>query len=150
MAVNLVYTDGSCFPNPGGPGASAFAILRHHRQRKPIKASAYAFRPTTNNRAETIAVLEALKVVDLSKKTVIFTDSKYVKNILNGRWRAQANLDLWEQIRELVEGRNVHAEWVKGHNGNKWNEYVDRLCAKAVNGGAWLMDQGYEEANSLS
>ena len=45
-----------------------------------------------------------------------------------------ANRDLWEQLIELVlnSGRNVRFTWVKGHSGDKGNDFVDVLATAAA------------------
>ena len=138
-----VYTDGSCLGNPG-PGGWAVAFDIHDS----ICGSA---QNTTNNVMEMTAVVHALEaclargIVDIQ----LFTDSTYVKNGItswiknwkrNG-WRtstgsAVKNKDLWVRIDALVEKMNrVEWTWVKAHNGNALNEFVDTLardCAKNI------------------
>jgi ribonuclease HI len=73
----------------------------------------------------------------------IVADSTYVVKCFNdGWWRGWhkrgwknsqrqpvANRDLWEPFIELVINRGrVEFEWVKGHSGNRMNDYVDALA----------------------
>lgn len=41
------------------------------------------------------------------------------------------NLDLVKELHELYLFHNGHFKWVKGHYGNKWNEYCDDLCRQS-------------------
>ena len=43
-----------------------------------------------------------------------------------------ANRDLWEPLIDRVEARgNVTFRWVKGHSGDRMNDFVDRLAVAA-------------------
>lgn len=84
---------------------------------------------TTNNRMELLAVIMALKEfkVDLT----IYTDSKYVCCFANGTWsnkNRKKNTDLWAEFDQLIDNRCIRFEWVRGHNGNEYNELVDKIA----------------------
>jgi ribonuclease HI len=134
-----IYTDGSSLGNPG-PGGYA-AILIHKNRRKELSGG---FRLTTNNRMELKATIEALKAVKNDPKyfITIHTDSKLICDAFNKKWlqawikkgwrksdnKDVLNQDLWKELHELVQGRNVKFEWVKGHAGQAENERCDELC----------------------
>ncbi len=70
----LIYTDGSSRGNPGPGGFGALLIWAGK-----TKEIHEAYRKTTNNRMELLAVIKALSA--LKTKTLpihIYTDSKYV------------------------------------------------------------------------
>jgi ribonuclease HI len=130
-----VYTDGSCEPNPG-PGGWA-AIILDGKEQTILKGYE---KDSTNNRMELTAALEALRHIDRSKPVILYTDSQYLKNGVEKwlkDWKARnwkrrggplLNVDLWKQISEVIELRKITWRWVKGHNGNPYNERVDRLA----------------------
>ena len=73
------------------------------------------------------------------------TDSTYVKNGATGwvaRWKRNGwktanrkpvkNRDLWALLDTLLETRNVIWQWVKGHDGNEFNEQADVLAREAI------------------
>lgn len=121
-----VYTDGSCINL--GPGGWAFIMIigdiEYHVSSNNPK--------TTNNRMELQAVIEALSFVPdessppLSLK--IYTDSKLVLHCAKGDWKRKANLDLWERYDIVSKGKIIEWVWVKGHDGNRYNELVDKLA----------------------
>lgn len=133
-----IYTDGACLGNPG-PGGWA-AILMTDKHQKEISGSQ---QDTTNNRMELTAVIESLKMIKKSVKIRLYTDSKYViegitkwifgwkKNQWRNANRKQVkNSDLWQELDEQVAKYDIEWIWVKGHDGNKYNEMVDKMAKK--------------------
>ncbi len=137
--MKRIYTDGACRGNPG-PGGWAWASGKDH-----YASGAEAH--TTNQRMEVMAVIEALRSTP-SEDVEIVSDSTYVVKCFNDKWHVGwlkrgwknsqgqpvANRDLWEQLIELVlnSGRNVRFTWVKGHSGDKGNDFVDVLATAAA------------------
>lgn len=132
-----VYTDGACRGNPG-PGGWAWVV--------PDGAWANGADPdTTNQRMELMACLDALR--NLEGRVEVVSDSTYVVNCFRDRWwegwikrgwknskkEPVANRDIWEPLIELYRGREdeITFRWVKGHDGNEWNDVADRLAVEA-------------------
>ena len=136
--VIVIYTDGACSGNPG-PGGWAWAVAPSG----DINDSGAEAR-STNQRMEIMAAYQAVIHFEDDPRIIrIVADSTYVVKCFNdGWWRgwhkrgwknAQrqpvANRDLWEPFIELVINRGrVEFEWVKGHSGNRMNDYVDALA----------------------
>ena len=136
--TTTVYTDGACLGNPG-PGGWAWAV--------PGGRFASGADPhTTNQRMEITAASEAVRT--LAGPLEVVSDSTYVVNCFrDGWWRGWlargwkntakqpvANRDLWEPLIEAVQadpGR-VRFRWVKGHDGDPYNDLVDRLAVEAA------------------
>jgi len=133
-----VYTDGACLGNPG-PGGWAWAV--------PGGRFASGAAPaTTNQRMEIKAALDAVTSID--GPLVVVSDSTYVVNCFRDRWwegwlargwvntakKPVANRDLWEPLLALAldPARPVAFRWVKGHSGDRWNDFVDRLAVEAA------------------
>jgi ribonuclease HI len=140
MSNTEIYTDGACLGNPGPGGWGAILLYKEHR--KEISGSE---KDSTNNRMEMRAVIEALKTLKKSTEVTIYTDSKYVmdgstKWILNWKkngWRTAdkkplKNLELWQELDEEAAKHKIKWVWVKGHNGNHFNELVDELARAAA------------------
>ena len=98
---------------------------------------------STNNRVEIIAGIEAIKFCTekFPGRTIfIYSDSQYlVKGAMQwiGKWKRNGwsrgsgevkNLDLWKELELLVSAKNTIFRWVRGHNGNHWNEVADKLA----------------------
>ena len=135
-----IYTDGACRGNPG-PGGWA-AILRTSGKEREISGGEA---PTTNNRMELMAAIEALRALKRPCRVQLFTDSTYVRDGItkwihgwrrNG-WRTSdkkpvKNAELWQSLLEAAAPHRVDWHWVKAHNGHAENERVDALaCAEA-------------------
>ena len=136
-----IYTDGSCFGNPG-PGGWAFIIKDKNGK---ILEFAGSENHTTNNKMELTAVIKALLYIKKNTILNIYTDSKYVKegitNWIN-KWKLNGwktankkdvkNSDLWKELNEKIKLHDIKWFWIKGHNENILNERVDVLAKKAI------------------
>lgn len=127
-----IYTDGSCLKNPNGPSGSGVIMIYKGRAR----VLSYSLGDSTNNRAELMAIKKALEVIKPDKRhfpIIFYTDSKYAIGVLTGKMKAAKNLDIIEETRQmLLNFPQVEFKWVKGHNGNRWNEVADRLAFLAT------------------
>jgi ribonuclease HI len=132
----VIYTDGACSGNPG-PGGWGAIILRGEKVRQ-LKGGASE---TTNNRMELTAIIEALNALRHPANVTIYTDSEYVQRgaeIWLPKWKKNGwcaatgrpvkNFDLWRQFDEAQFRHTVRFKWVKGHNGDHYNEQVDSLA----------------------
>jgi ribonuclease HI len=134
-----VYTDGACSGSPG-PGGWAWALAKD-----PTGYWASGSAPsTTNQRMEMTAALEAISQLAPRRLTVV-TDSAYVMNCFTDKWylgwrkrgwvssqgKPVANRDIWEPLIEFVLANDVKFRKVKGHSGDKMNDYVDDLAVRA-------------------
>lgn len=140
-----IYTDGACLGNPGRGGWGAILIYKEHR--KEISGSEAE---TTNNRMELRAVIEALRLLKKPAQAKIYTDSKYVmdgitKWIFNWKkngWKSAdkkpvKNVDLWQELETETTKHQLSWIWVKGHNGNHFNEIADQLARSAAEKSAY-------------
>ena len=143
----VVYTDGGCDYNPGGKGAYGIVIL--HQKTGKYESYTEAFASTTNNRMELLAVVVALEHIDTSAPVIAYSDSRYVVQTANNKWRRYRNLDLWNRFDKAMQGKNVLFIWVKGHKGNYYNELCDEICTRSMNEGPFSNDAGYTNPQSL-
>jgi ribonuclease HI len=127
-----IYTDGACSHNPGGEGAFA-AILIHPK--KTLQISGYIPAPTTNNRAEWAAVIEAIAKLKSPCEVIVYSDSMICVNAINRRGRKDSkrgNKDLVLRFREVAKPYQVSAVFVRGHTGNHYNEACDAAATAAM------------------
>ena len=127
-----IYTDVSCIKNPNGPGGWAIAIIEDDGYEYYFSDKNSC---TTNNRMELTAVIEAVSSIKEKQECIIYSDSQLIINCATGKWKRKANLDLWKEYDTFSKNKTINFEWVKAHNGNKYNEIVDKLAyteAKSV------------------
>lgn len=132
-----IYTDGACSGNPG-PGGWA-AIMVHKKTEKEISGGEPQ---TTNNRMELTAAIKALEALNEPCSVSLYSDSQYVINGITKGWaktwrknnwvksdkKPALNPDLWEKLLGLCEVHEAKFVWVRGHDGNEYNERCDVLA----------------------
>lgn len=129
----VLYTDGaySSLRDQGGVG---LIILKDN---KKILEYSRMYKGVTNNIMELGAVIIGLKAIkNCIDSLVIFTDSMYVIGCATKGWKRSKNKSLWrefdkqfQRVQELCP--NIEFRHVKGHNGDLYNEEVDKLAVKA-------------------
>ena len=123
------YSDGSCHHFlPNKPGGAAYIIFDSYD--KEVKRASKGFLNTSNNRMELLAIVSIVNSLPPNSFVTIYSDSKYSINVLSGWWRASENLDLIDKYRELCHNKGVQVDfrWVRGHNGNPYNELCDQMA----------------------
>jgi ribonuclease HI len=114
-----IYTDGSCYRNPGGSsGCAAIVQYPEHLGRDDEQIVDFGCSESSNQRMELLACIQALKWIRCNSpwpgvsRVQIATDSRYVKdNIVRASgwrkndWRNQfgepiENRDLWKGVSE--------------------------------------------------
>lgn len=143
----IIYTDGGCERNPGGRGGYG-AVIINNSTRKLTDISG-GFRSTTNNRMEVMAVIKALEKIEKGTHIQLFSDSQYVIKTMNGMFRKKKNIDLWKKLDKLAVAFKIEWNWVKGHNGNTYNERCDTLCQEAMTLPELEEDVGYMNIDSI-
>lgn len=127
-----VYTDGSSLNKEK---LGAYAAIIHDKDEKIIFEKSDFSIDTTNNRMEMQGVIEALLFLNFqliqNEEIEIISDSQYVIYSINKKWTKEKNRDLWkilaEQTKLLRSRKNkVIFSWVRGHDGNHYNEIVDK------------------------
>ena len=132
-----IFTDGACKGNPGPGGWGA--IMRSNGKERELSGGES---PTTNNRMELMAAIEALKALKRPCHVQLYTDSVYVRDGItkwihgwrrNG-WRTAdkkpvKNAELWQALLEATASHRIDWHWVKGHAGHPENERADALAS---------------------
>ena len=151
----MVYTDGACSNNPGGPGG--WAATLNYEDRYDI-LSGYSL-CTTNNRMELTAVVEAIKYLMQRgvHRIIINSDSAYVVNAINKGWIHEwikkgwktkqgselANADLWKEFYDIYTSKDMTILFnkVAGHAGHTFNEIADEEARKEVDHAKKILSQ---------
>ncbi|MFC3850994.1 RNase H family protein [Corynebacterium hansenii] len=135
----IAAADGSALGNPGPAGWSWYI--------DDDTWAAGGWKKSTNNRGELMAVAELLAATAhrADEELRILCDSQYVINSVTKwmpGWKKKGwkkrdgkpvlNVDILSVIDELLVGRNVRFEWVKGHAGHDMNEAADERARAAA------------------
>ena len=146
-----IYTDGAAKGNPGKAGWGAVFISG-----KNIFEMGGGVPHATNNQMELTAPIEALKHIKkhlpaqagkISESIEIVSDSKYVilgitewifgwqkNNWRNANRKPVLNREMWEELYELTEELKPKWAYVKGHNGDEYNERADVIATSFAEG----------------
>lgn len=131
-----IFTDGSSRPNPGPGGWGAV----YARDGKLVEERYGHEEWTTNNRMELTAMIAGLEMAPVDMAITVYSDSQLVVNTLTKwakGWEARgwkrkegeiSNLDLVQRAWAVVQQKpHVRIEWIRAHDGSRWNEYADAL-----------------------
>lgn len=150
--VYELWTDGSCHPNPNGPGGWAYRLIRRQpmQQDEVLLEGSGPLACATTNRAELLAAINGLQAVlaqypQIPRLTVC-SDSAYVVNCFRDKWHVKwaargwlnnankpiENPDLWKELLALNQTPQLDVKWehVRGHSGLEHNERVDHLAGQ--------------------
>jgi ribonuclease HI len=137
MTKVTIYTDGACSGNPGPGGWGA--ILMYNDIKKEISGGE---NPTTNNKMELTAAIEALNMLKMPCEVDLYSDSAYLincfqnnwlkgwkaKNWVNSKREKVKNIELWMKLDELNNTHKINWIKVKGHADNEFNNRCDELA----------------------
>jgi ribonuclease HI len=106
---------------------------------------------------ELMAAILGLSALKQTCRVSLYSDSRYLVDAVSKgwakRWRANGwkrnkrepaiNPDLWEKLLDLVDRHAVEFLWVRGHDGNHYNERCDELANNAAQQSNLPPDSGY-------
>lgn len=135
-----IFTDGACKGNPGPGGWGA--LIRSGARERELSGGE---NPSTNNRMELMAAIEALNALTKPCRVELTTDSNYVRDGITKwihGWRRNGwktadrkpvkNAELWQALLEASARHQISWHWVKGHAGHPENERADLLACSAA------------------
>ena len=140
--VWTIYSDGACRGNPGYGGWGVY-IERDGLCVARLFGAGSQGKNETNNRMELTAAVNGLKFLkgQVRGTVEVCTDSQYVLNGIT-KWlegwkkkgwktstgKGVVNQELWQELDELVQGKDIKWTWVKGHSDCKGNQEADALA----------------------
>jgi ribonuclease HI len=158
-----IYTDGSCYRNPGGnSGCAAIVQYPEHLGRDDEQIVDFGCSESSNNRMELLACIRALKWVRSKSpwpgvsRVQIITDSQYVKDNIaralawrKNDWRNEhgeprENWTLWRDFLSAYQkvGMVVHFGWMAGKKTPILKQ-IDKAAKAAARRGGTDVDRSY-------
>ncbi len=144
----MIYCDGAITGNgkPGSVGGWAAVLLwEKEKGLYAVREVGGAAVETTNNRMEMQGPLEGIAAVpDVAVPITVLSDSQYVikgASVWLHKWLrgghkvppGLSNADLWQKVHNLkLRRHDLTWEWVRGHNGDFWNERADKIATDMV------------------
>ena len=138
-----IYTDGSALKAKGGGyhGGAGCVLIASSGQEKHLSVP---IEGGTNNISELLAAAIALEHLRTPCDVKLYTDSQYVISCMTEwiqGWKRRGwitqnkgevkNKEHIQRLDAQCRIHNVEWIWVKGHNGDHYNEIVDKLAVKA-------------------
>lgn len=152
-----IYCDGATSNNGKINAVGGWAYVIIDEKDNIINSDFGKIESATNQQMELKAIIEgckyALNNIELEEtsfdadicKFEVYTDSAYVHNCYKQGWyfnwerngwktakkEPVKNKELWIELINYFEHPYFYFEKVKGHNGDKWNEFIDNLAVQA-------------------
>jgi len=128
-----IFCDGSSLGNGRGQTrAAAVALLGY---RGVWRAVGNYLGHATNQQAEIAAAAVGLETLREPCRVHLFTDSRYVVETMNGRFRKKTNHEWWQRLDVAAQRHEVTWEWTRGHDGHLIQEAADRAARKIAQAG---------------
>src|ERR1041385_4513460 len=128
-----IFCDGSSLGN--GQDASRAAAVALLGYKGYWRAVGEYLGKATNQQAEIAAAAVGLESLKQPCQVNVFTDSRYVVETMNGRFRRKANLPWWERLDRAAKAHKVHWEWLRGHAGHILQEAADSAARRIAAAG---------------
>jgi len=123
-----IFCDGSSLGN--GQNASRAAAVALLGYKGHWRAVGEYLGTATNQQAEIVAAAVGLESLTQPCQVNLFTDSRYVVDTMNGRYRRRTNHTWWERLDRAASAHKVRWEWTRGHAGHILQEAADRAARR--------------------
>ncbi len=128
-----IYCDGSSLGN--GQVASRAAAVALLGYKGIWRAVGEYLGAATNQQAEIAAAAVGLEALRQPCQVSLFTDSRYVVETMNGRFRRKTNLPWWQRLDRAAAAHKVRWEWTRGHAGHLLQEAADTAARRIAAAG---------------
>lgn len=127
-----IYVDGS-YISGHGPAGWAFAVIDNGVKVAHGSGVTADDAISRNIDGEITAALEAMKWLSMNNREgTIYHDYEGIARWALGQWQAKSAIAQAYVKESRPYLHLVHFAKVKGHSGDKWNDYVDRLAREAI------------------
>lgn len=128
MKSITIFCDGSSLGNgQATPRAAAVALLGYGNV---WRAFGLYLGAATNQQAEIAAAAIGLEQLSEPCRVRLLTDSRYVVETMEGRFRRKSNHEWWARLDKAAAAHQIQWEWIKGHAGHAAQEAVDQAARR--------------------
>jgi len=128
LKLITIFSDGSSLGNgQAAPRAAAVALLGY---RDVWRAFGLYLGAATNQQAEIAAAAIGLEQLSEPCRVRLLTDSRYVVETMEGRFRRKSNHEWWARLDKAAAAHQIQWEWIKGHAGHAAQEAVDQAARR--------------------
>src|SRR4051812_32802307 len=124
-----IVCDGSSLGN--GRGTTRAAAVAGLGFKGLWKAVGEYLGNATNQQAEIAAAALGLENLKQPCRVHLMSDSRYVIETMNGKFRKKTNHDWWKRLEKASKQPEITWEWVRGHAGHEIQEVADE-AARAI------------------
>ena len=121
-----ITVDGACLGNGQSQSRAAAAGILNYQGRR--RAVAEYIGQSTNQRAEILSAACGLEALREPCQVILRSDSRYVVETMNGKFRRKSNLDCWTRLDAAGQQHEITYVWIKGHNGDPEQEAADTIA----------------------
>lgn len=132
MTNTIIYTDGSALAKNVNLGGWAFCKIN---QSNDIELRYGTSDNSDSNSMELLAVIKALESVESKGRIKIISDSQYVIHGVETKFKQKKvkkentkDIELWSQLESIVKNKSIIWEWVRAHQKNEINNYIDSIA----------------------
>ena len=123
-----IYCDGSSLGNGQNMSRAAGVALLGY---KGIwRAVGEYIGQATNQQAEIVAAAIGLETLREPCEVDLYTDSRYVVETMNGRYRRKTNQKWWQRLDGAAARHRVNWQWTRGHVGHLLQEAADATARR--------------------
>jgi ribonuclease HI len=123
-----IFCDGSSLGNGQiATRAAAVALLGYQRVWRAVGSY---LGQATNQQAEVVAAALGLEALKEPCQVHLHTDSRYVVETMNGRFRRKTNHEWWQRLDKAAAPHKVSWQWTRGHDGHLVQEAADRAARR--------------------
>jgi ribonuclease HI len=144
-----ITVDGACLGNGQTQSrAAAAGILNYQGHRRAV---AEYIGQSTNQRAEILSAACGLAALTEPCQIILRSDSRYVVETMNGKFRRKSNLDCWARLDAAAQQHEITYVWIKGHNGDPEQEAADTIARTTAEIGevrALILTEAIERLNN--